>query len=58
MFSDCSIYFINETQNLSQNLSEGFSNRHVVAFFETSILKEVRILRYLRNHNLDTKFPQ
>ena len=24
-------------------------SRHIVAFFETSVLKEVRILRYLRN---------
>ena len=27
--------------------SEDFSNRHVVEFFEKSVLKEIRILRYL-----------
>ena len=29
--------------------SEGFSSRNVAAFFRRSILKEVRILRYLHN---------
>ena len=29
--------------------SEGFSNRQVARFFERSVLKEVRILRYLHN---------
>ena len=38
--------------------AKGFSNRHVVAFFKTSVLKEARILRYIHNNNLDTKFPQ
>ena len=30
--------------------SEGFSNRHFATFFERSVLKEVRILRYLYNN--------
>ena len=29
--------------------SEGFSSHHVATFFERSILKEVRMLRYLPN---------
>ena len=29
-----------------------FFNRHIVAFFETSVLKEVRILRYLHNNSV------
>ena len=28
-----------------------FFNRHIVVFFETSVLKEVRILRYLHNNS-------
>ena len=36
--------------------SEGFSNRNVVTFFETSFLKEVRILRYVHNNNSIPKF--
>ena len=28
-----------------------FFSRHIVVFFETSVLKEVRILRYLRNNS-------
>ena len=31
--------------------SEGFSNHHVAAFFERSVLKEVRMLRYLHNNS-------
>ena len=35
-----------------ERYSEGFSNRHVVALlFENSVLKEVRILRYLHNNS-------
>ena len=33
------------------NYSEIFFNRHIVVFFETSVLKEVRILHYLNNNN-------
>ena len=29
-----------------------FFNRHIVVFFETSVLKEVRILRYLHNNSV------
>ena len=37
---------------------EIFFNRHIAVFFETSALKEVRILHYLHNHitALITKF--
>ena len=31
--------------------SEGFSKHHVAAFFERSVLKEVRILSYLHNNS-------
>ena len=31
--------------------SEGFSCRHVVAFFETSVLKEIRVLCYPCNNS-------
>ena len=29
--------------------SKGFSNRHIATFFESSALKQVRILRYLHD---------
>ena len=32
--------------------SRYFFNRHIVVFFETSVLKEVRILRYLHNNSV------
>ena len=37
-----------------------FFNRHVLAFFETRVLKEVRFLHYLRNNSaiLITKAPK
>ena len=35
----------------SLSLLWGFFNRHIVVFFETSVLKEVRILRYLHNNS-------
>ena len=31
--------------------TEGFSCRHVVAFFETSVLKEIRVLCYPCNNS-------
>ena len=37
--------------------SEGFPNRHVVAFFEISVLKEVRILRYF-DSNSTVEIPE
>ena len=38
--------------------SKGFFNRHVVAFYETGVLNEVRIFSvfYLHNHNHIWKF--
>ena len=37
-----------------------FFNHNIVAFFETSVLKEIRILRYLHNNRaaLIPKFPK
>ena len=35
----------------SLSLLWGFFNRHIVIFFETSALKEVRILRYLHSNS-------
>ena len=32
-------------------VGENATNRQVVAFFETSVLKEVRIIRYLNNNS-------
>ena len=32
-------------------VGENATNRQVVAFFETRVLKEVRILRYLNNNS-------
>ena len=34
-------------------VSLGFFNRYVVAFFEASILKEARILRYISTVTVD-----
>ena len=36
---------------IPMNAPVTFFNRHIVVFFETSVFKEVRILRYLRNNN-------
>ena len=32
--------------------SEDFSNRHAAAFFERSVLKEIRVLLYLHNNSV------
>ena len=53
-FNNCKTLFFIKVYNYS----EGFSNRHVVTLFQTNVLKKARILRYLHNHNLDTKFPK
>ena len=52
-FDECFLFYVITGRHyFLQNVyrfSEGFSNDHAPVFFERSILKEVRILRYFHN---------
>ena len=48
----CSMWYLEDVIfSKSLSLLWNFFNRHIVVFFEISVLKEVRILRYLHNNN-------
>ena len=52
-FDECFLFQLeNVIFSKSLSLLWDFFNHHIVVFFETSVLKEVRILRYLHNKSV------